>query len=114
MSDKALSPEDAQGVLFDEVYLPSFVEKCAKLGVTFPDEESVQAALETTAMLKSAEAAEHSNLAKSAAVDLRSALGMAPKQDPAVAAAAEKQAAGRARSNRVRGAVDALAAAARQ
>lgn len=113
MSDKAqLSPEDAQGVLFDEVYLPSFVEKCAQLGVRFPDQESVQAALESTAMLKTAEAAEQSSLSKNAASDLRNALGIAQPQDPAVAEAAEKRAADVARGNKVREAVDALAAAA--
>ena len=116
MSDNAqLSPEAAQGVLFDEVYLPSFVDKCAQLGVALPDMESVQAAIETTVMLKSAEAVEEASLVKGAAADFRSALGIRSPEDEKAAeeaaGAAEKQAADRASVDRIRQAVDALAAA---
>jgi len=111
MSGQALDATAAQRVLFEDVYLPAFVEKCAQHGVTFPDEESVQAALESVTMLKGAEASEQSSIAKSAAADLRSALGIPTPEDPEAAVAAHEKAASVARGDRVRAAIDALAQA---
>lgn len=110
MSGQAqLDSTAAQRILFEDVYLPSFVEKCAQHGITFPDEESVQAALESVAMLKGAEASEQSGIAKSAAADLRSALGIPTPEDPEAIKAAQDRAAETARGDRVRAAIDALA-----
>ena len=106
--------ENAQAVLFEEIYLPAFLQKCASHGLEFPDQESLQSALESVAMLKSAETAQKSGLAKSAAADLRTALGMQqPEQVKADAAKAEqtkKEAAEKVGNDRVRQAIDALIA----
>jgi hypothetical protein len=83
MSNKAqMDPAvTAYDTLSREVYLPAFVEKCAAEGLQFPDEESIQAALESVAMLKAAEAAESTDLTKSARADLGRLLGEpAPEQ----------------------------------
>ena len=59
----------------NEVYLPAFLEKCAAGGARFPDEESLNAALESVAMLKYAEEEEATDLTKSARADLGALLG---------------------------------------
>lgn len=112
MSNEA---DNAQAVLFEEVYLPAFLNKCASSGLTFSDQESLQAALESVAMLKSAEAHQKSSLAKSAAADLRTALGV-PQPEQVVAqqkqtAQHNKEAAARVGNDRVRKAIDNLQSA---
>jgi hypothetical protein len=107
--------ENAQVALFEEVYLPTFVQKCASSGLTFSDQESLQAALESVAMLKAAEATQKTGLAKSAASDLRSALGV-PQPDQVKAAQqkseqAKKEATAKVGNDRVRKAIDALISA---
>ena len=108
MSGTQLDPAGAQAVLFEDVYLPAFVEKCAALGLSFNDQASLQSALESVAMLKSAETTETVDLTKSAAADLRSAMGVPQPEDTQRAAEEQKQAAAQAQSDRVRGAIDAL------
>jgi hypothetical protein len=109
MSNEA---ENAQVALFEEVYLPAFIQKCASRGLEFSDQDSLQAALESVAMLKAAEATQKSGLAKSAASDLRTALGV--PQPEQVAAAQQKteqqkkEAAAKVGNERVRKAIDAL------
>jgi ATP phosphoribosyltransferase regulatory subunit HisZ len=103
----------AQAVLFDEVYLPAFRSKCAAYGLQFPDDESLQSALESVVMLKAAESSEQTNITKSAADALRSALKL-PKTEDVVAqqerAAQEKQASEQlSRDQQIRQAIDALA-----
>lgn len=105
----------AQTVLFDEVYVPAFTAKCAANGLKFPDDESLQSALESVVMLKSAEASEQNHITKSAAAALRSALHL-PKPEDVVAQqqreTQEKQAAETlSREQTVRQAIDTLATA---
>lgn len=71
----------AMATLTQNVYLPAFLEKCAAAGLQFPDEESLNAALESVAMLKAAEAEESMDLTKAARADLGALLGeqAAPK-----------------------------------
>jgi|GEM_PF-6959813 len=106
-----------QVALFEEVYLPAFMQKCASHGLTFSDQESLQAALESVAMLKAAEANQKAGLAKSAAADLRSALGVPQPEQVAAqqqkTEQQEKEAAARVGNDRVRKAIDALIASAK-
>jgi hypothetical protein len=114
MSGTQLNSADAQAILFEDVYLPAFVEKCAELGLNFNDQASLQNALESVAMLKSAEAAEGVDITKSAAADLRVAMGVPQPEDTVKAQAEQKQASEQAKSERVRGAIEALIAAGAQ
>ena len=104
---------DAQAVLFDEVYVPAFVAKCASYGLQFPDQESFQSALESVVMLKAAEASESNSITKSAANALRSALHFPKPEDVAAQqekAAQDQQTADQlSRDEKVRKAIDALA-----
>lgn len=84
---------DGEDVLFNNVYLPAFVTKCAQAGITFPDQESLSDALETTALIRQMEHAQNGNVIKSAAANLRAALGVdkiqaAERQDEAAKQAA--------------------------
>jgi len=106
---------NAQAVLFEEVYLPAFIQKCAELGQSFEDQQSLRDALESVAMLNAADSTQKSNVVKSAASTLREALGVA---DPSVAQqTAEKETAvkqassEKAGSDKVRSAIDALVSA---
>lgn len=63
-------------VLFKEVYLPAFMSKCAELGINFPDGDSVQDALETTALVKQLSQEQNSNVIKQANASLKAALGI--------------------------------------
>ena len=108
-------PMAAQAVLFDEVYVPEFIAKCAAQGLSFPDQESIQTALESVAMLKAAEAAEKSSLTKDANEALRSSLKLPVPQDNAAAseqAEQEKQASvDLSKTDTIRQAIDTLASA---
>jgi hypothetical protein len=73
MSNETTPQEE---VLFKEVYLPAFMSKCAELGINFPDGESVQDALETTALVKQMSQAQDSNVIKQANASLKAALGV--------------------------------------
>jgi hypothetical protein len=76
MSNEAQDPAVAAlQTLTSDVYLPAFVEKCAAAGLQFPDADSLNAALESVAMLKAAEAAESTDMTKQARADLGSLLG---------------------------------------
>lgn len=106
---------NAQAVLFEEVYLPAFTQKCAELGQSFDDQKSLQDALESVAMLNAADSTQKGDVVKSAAATLREALGVA---DPAAAQqAADKETAvkqassEKAGSDKVRSAIDALVSA---
>ena len=85
-----MDPAAAQNVLFQDVYLPAFAEKCAELGVQFSDESSLSAALETVSMLKQASQKSSGNVVKAAHAALCEASGIAT---PVQRAAAEKQSA---------------------
>jgi len=79
-----MNPETAEAVILNGIYVPEFVEKCASLGVTFPDEDSLRTALETVQMLKKAEAEESVDIVKEAHAAL---LGAAGVEAPATTAA---------------------------
>jgi len=94
-----------------DVYLPAFVEKCASAGLQFPDESSLNAALESVAMLKAAEAAEATDLTKQARADLGRLLGEQEPQAPAITEDDMQKAASVAGGENVKQAFAALAAA---
>jgi len=105
----------AQTVLFDEVYVPAFKAKCASFGLQFPDNESLQSALESVVMLKAAESSKQNHVTKSAADALRSALHLPKPEDVAANqqhVEDEKQASDKlSREQNVRQAIDVLAKA---
>ena len=87
MSETAqMDPAAAEAVILEGVYVPTFVEKCASLGVNFPDEGSLRTALETVSLLKKAESEESGDIVKEAH---RALLGAAGIEDPDVTAARE-------------------------
>jgi hypothetical protein len=106
--------ENAQVALFEEVYLPAFIQKCASHGLTFSDQDSLQSALESVAMLKAAETTQKTSLAKSAAADLRTAMGLPQPEQVAAqqqqAAQQQKEASAKVENARVRKAIDSLIA----
>ncbi len=105
----AQDPAAAQAVLFQDVYLPAFAEKCAELGVEFADEESVQAALETVSMLKQASQKESGDLVKSAHAALCESRGRQTPKQRKQAEAQAKVAADTAKSDRIKNALSVLA-----
>ena len=105
-----LDPAAAQAVLFEEVYLPAFAEKCAELGIQFTDQDSVTAALETVSMLKQASQRTSVDLVKAAHAALCANVGVATPAQRKTAAAQEKKAATVASSNRIQAALAALVA----
>jgi hypothetical protein len=111
MSNTTVDPNAAQQTLFTEVYLPAFVEKCAEHGLKLQDESSLQSALESVAMLKTAEAGSQSGLAEAAAADLRSTFGVPQPAETKADEDSKKQAAETAKNEKIRGAIDALIAA---
>ena len=108
MSEQAQDPTvDALQTITRDIYLPAFVEKCAAEGITFPDSDSLNAALESVAMLKAAEEAESTDLTKQARADLGKLLG----EEQAVTAEDEIQkSASIAADERVKNALATLAA----
>jgi hypothetical protein len=108
MSNAAQDPTaDALQTITSDVYLPAFAEKCAAAGLQFPDNDSLNAALESVAMLKAAEKEESTDLTKQARADLGRLLG-----EPEVQATEEEtqKSASLAGSERVRNAFATLAA----
>lgn len=83
--------KQAEDVLAAKVYEPVFLEKCAELGVTFPDRETFDAALEATVRIKETLNAQQGSTVKSAVASLRKMAGVPSEQDQKVAAA-KKQA----------------------
>ena len=66
-------------VLFNEVYLPAYLQKCAEIGINIPDEETLGAALKTTVLVKDFMAKNAGNQIKSAAANLENVLGIKPE-----------------------------------
>jgi hypothetical protein len=111
MSNEAQDPAvAAMEAITRDVYLPAFVEKCASAGLQFPDESSLNAALESVAMLKAAEAEEATDLTKAARADLGSLLGETAAPQPAITEDDMQKAAAVAGNENVRSAFAALAA----
>lgn len=74
MSKEQMTGE--QAVLYREVYVPAFLDKCAELGVEIHDPETLESALETTALVKQTLQKSGSNHIKQANVALKKALGI--------------------------------------
>lgn len=76
----AMDKEAAVLKIFDEIYVPQFVEKCASKGVVFENKEDLKEALATVLMLKQAnvtveEKAPAQSIFKQASLDLKAAIG---------------------------------------
>lgn len=99
----------AQQVLFQEVWLPKFAEKCAELQIPLPDEESLMAALETVSMLKSSQQRDTGNIVKAAHAALCEKAGVATPEQRKVAESHTKQAAAVAKSEKIQQALSVLA-----
>jgi hypothetical protein len=99
-----MTPQE-QTVLLD-VYLPVFLQKSAMAGYPLEDAESINEALETTALLKMAMAGQTQNVIKQANASLKEALGVENIQTGiANAQAAQATAAQLAQNEDVRNAV---------
>lgn len=81
----------AQEELYHQVYLPAFVKAAADLGVVLPDQDSLQEALETTALLHQLMAGQAQNTVKRASHSLKAALGIDQQQKQAQLTAAAQQ-----------------------
>lgn len=92
-----MDPAVAEVVILEGIYMPAFVEKCASLGVTFRDEESLRTALETVSMLKTAEEVESADIVKQAHVALCEVAGVETPDAAAMREAEEKKASERAK-----------------
>jgi len=82
-----MEKEAAVQKVFDEVYVPVFLEKCARNGIKFDSKEDVETALTTAVMLKQAQATQAKekatpSIVKQAALDLAELLK--PKAEPEV------------------------------
>lgn len=66
----------AQQTVFFEAYLPTFLQKAASAGLPLEDAESINEALETTALLKMAMASQSQSVVKQANLSLKKALGI--------------------------------------
>lgn len=73
----------AQQTVFFEVYLPTFLQKTASVGLPLEDAESINEALEATALLKMAMASQSQNVVKQASMSLKKALGVDQAQSSA-------------------------------
>jgi len=91
MEKEAMTQEEA--LLFENVYLPAFVEKCAEFGITFPDRETLDTAIESAALLQQAVESRGSNTVKQASIALKKALGIEQSQTEQVTERAQKVAA---------------------
>ena len=104
----------AVATITKDVYLPAFMAKCAEAGLQFPDDESLNAALESVAMLKAAEVEESTDLTKSARADLGRLLGEQEIDETAITEDDMQTAAWVAHSESVKQAFAVLAAVTQQ
>ena len=85
----------AQQTVFFEVYLPTFLRKTAEAGLPLNDAESINDALETTALLHMTMDSQNQSVVKQASQSLKRVLGIdqvqavAQKQQDAVTKAAQ-------------------------
>lgn len=109
---KEANMSNHEQVLFENVFLPAFVEKCASAGIELPDSESVKAALDIAAMVKEHTQKTAGSTIKKAAVGLRSAMGIKPEPKNDVAGDKRVKEAGVALSQvpEIRAALDAMSA----
>jgi hypothetical protein len=85
-----LTPQEA--VLIQKIYAPVFIQKCAELGVNIPDNESLDAALETAAYVKQMSASNTNNVIKQANYALKNMLGVHQAETAQLAETAVKEA----------------------
>ena len=113
MDDQALQKQaaEARETFEREVYAPVFTEKCAELGVTFPDDESLGAALDTVRHIKAAAAEQTVDLTKSAHSDLMAAMGLERPEEKAASDQRTKEAAEAAQGERLKAAYGTLVTA---
>jgi hypothetical protein len=96
-----MNAEEAQGVMFNDVWLPTFVEKCAARGLHFSSEEELRESLETASLLKFAEQNNSQSAVKAASADLRTVMGVPQPEEIAKAAQDHQVTQQQAGSNRV-------------
>ena len=112
MDDQATQQTTEARETFErDVYTPAFVEKCAELGVTFPDEDSLGAALDTVRHIKTASAQQSVDLTKSAHSDLMAAMGLARPEETVAEEQRTEKAAEAAKEERLKAAYGTLVAA---
>jgi hypothetical protein len=78
MQQDQLTEKDA--ALFERVYVPAFIRKCAQNGRQIPDTESLSSALETTALVMNHLQTKQGNSIKAANASIKQALGVNQKQ----------------------------------
>jgi hypothetical protein len=82
-----------QQVVFQEVYVPVFIEKCAERGLTFPNEQALHEGLETVALVHRALDSQQGSVIKSANHELKKSLGLDVHEAQESQASSIKQAA---------------------
>lgn len=65
-----------ESVLYNSVYLPAFVEKCAARGFDINDAESLNSALDIAALTKQHQTKQANSIVKTAADNLRRSMGL--------------------------------------
>jgi hypothetical protein len=74
VANQQMSPEEA--AVYERVYVPAFVKRCAANGVMIEDQETLCDALETTAMVVESQQQKQGNVIKQAKQSLKQALGV--------------------------------------
>ena len=97
MSTQQMSAEES--VLYQQVYLPAYIQKCAERGIQFADEGDLTAALESTALAKMAMARSQGSQIKQANANLKKLLGVDVAEQQAQAEQSIKTAAQRLNSS---------------
>ena len=85
-----MNSQEAEQMLFQQVYLPTFVKACADQGIAVNTEEDFAAALQAITILKTAEAEQTTNIAKSATADLMAVAGIQEPAMPKMAASVDE------------------------
>ena len=75
-----MNPDDAGAVLYQQVSVPAFCEKCAELGIPIQSEEQLQGALSIVEQLMKQGSTQAENLTKAAAAGLSQQFGETPTQ----------------------------------
>jgi hypothetical protein len=78
MEQEQLTKNDA--VLFERVYVPAFVKRCAVNGVSIPDQPHLKTALETTALVLSHMQTKQADVINDAGASIKEALGVDEKE----------------------------------
>jgi hypothetical protein len=78
--NQQMSPEDAGAVLYQQVSVPAFCEKCAELGMPIQSEEQLQGALTIVEQLMKQSSTQSEALTKAAAAGLNQQFGETPAQ----------------------------------